>query len=81
MLLLHLNRYNKALSYYTKFEDKEGRATLYTNLGSVYESQGFISDAVVCYTQGINLCKELNKKDGLAALYNNLGVLYKNKVL
>jgi tetratricopeptide (TPR) repeat protein len=74
-----LGHYKKALGYYKDFENKEGMATLYTNIGSIYESQGLIKDAVWCYNKGVELCLEIDKKDGLGTLYNNLGVLYKKQ--
>lgn len=82
----HLSEPDKALQFYFKamkireeLNDTPGVATVYNNIGAVYQSQGSISKAIEYHFKGLKMQELLGDKEGLARAYHNLALIYKGQ--
>jgi tetratricopeptide (TPR) repeat protein len=79
---LRLGRDDMAMEYFPKAlkirmgqNDREGQASSYRNIGSVYQSERKFKEAEEHYIRSLQLYKQLDNIEGQASCYNNLGGL------
>ena len=58
---------------------KNELATIYNNIGRIYEDQGNIEKALEYYFSSLTIREENNEKFKVAQTYNNIAVVYKNQ--
>jgi len=70
--------YFESLELYDKAGSKEGKATIYSNLGVIFTNQGDYKEAEDYLKKALILKKQYDPKN-VAKNYINLGVLYENE--
>ncbi len=69
--------YRKALSVFQKYPRARGNiASIYNNMGSMFQSIGQKDSAIECFKASIKLAEELDIKSVAGHAYNNLGLVY-----
>ncbi|MES2762206.1 MAG: tetratricopeptide repeat protein [Bacteroidota bacterium] len=73
-----LDCYKKALNINLEINDKQGIASLYNNLGTIYEHQGDISLALEYYHSSLKILEEINFEEGISACLGNVANIYRD---
>jgi len=71
-----LDHFNKALTFYTKLEDKNQSSDILKRMGYVYEEQHDAENAVKHYLKALDIKEKIGDKKGMASVYNGIGTLY-----
>jgi len=74
-----LDHFNKALTFYTKLEDKNQSSDILKRMGYVYEVQHDAENAVKHYLKSLDIKEKIGDKKGMASVYNGIGTLYHNQ--
>ncbi|MFZ9503156.1 MAG: tetratricopeptide repeat protein [Cyclobacteriaceae bacterium] len=69
----------EALTLATEFEDANGMAASYNNLGVAYKNQGALDKALENYLTAESIYRKTGNRDGAAATHNNIGTIYSLK--
>lgn len=69
----------EALTLAMEFEDANGMAASYNNLGVAYKNQGALDKALENYLTAESIYRKTGDKDGTAATHNNIGTIYSLK--
>ena len=75
--LLRRKRINEYLL--EKVRDKQEKANILTELGTIFYYLGEINKALKYYEKALELHEELSRKEGMAVVLGNIGVIYKIK--
>jgi CHAT domain-containing protein/Tfp pilus assembly protein PilF len=70
--------FQQALVILRRIGDKEGEATVLSNMGGAYDSLGQYPDSLKYYEQSLIITKELGDKAGEGTTLNNVGRVYYN---
>ena len=65
-----------SLTIATETGNKDGKGTVYNNLGSAYKSLGEVRKAIEFYQLSLTIATETGNKGGKGTVYNNLGSAY-----
>lgn len=79
-----LQAWRLALDIYRNLDDQVGEAKTLANIGLIYDSQGYYSEALNHYRQGLELISKIRGKGDTSyetdliegALFNNIGTVY-----
>lgn len=69
----------EALTLAMEFEDANGMAASYNNLGVAYKNQGALDKALENYLTAESIYRKTGDRDGAAATHNNIGTIYSLK--
>jgi len=69
----------EALTLAMEFEDANGMAASYNNLGVAYKNQGALDKALENYLTAESIYRKTGNRDGAAATHNNIGTIYSLK--
>jgi len=72
-----------ALAHMKKAEsltsDKKDLMYIYNQIGLIYDSMGYLDDALLYYSRSLSLARDLGNKSMQASVLNNIGVIYERK--
>ena len=71
--------YQKSLALHEALGLKEGMASNYGNLGTLYSIRGDLDRAEEMHEKSLALNEALGRKEGMASQYGNLGILYRTR--
>lgn len=66
----------EALTLAMEFEDNNGMAAAYNNIGVAYKNHGAFEQALENYLTAESIYTKVGNKDGAAATHNNIGTIY-----
>jgi len=73
LALEHLKRAERLTS------DKEDLMYIYNQIGIIYDSVGYLDDALLYYSRSLSLARDLGNKSMQASVLNNIGLIYERK--
>lgn len=78
--------YEEAIHYYLRClklrinsGNQVGIASVYNNIGLVYQEQGAYSNALTFYLKSLKIEENLKNENGIASTLNNIGIIYKEE--
>ena len=69
--------HRKSLALNEELGRKEGRASVYGNLGLIFKARGDLDQAEAMHRKSLALNEDLGSKEGMASQFGNLGQVYK----
>ena len=81
-----VDNYEEALDYFSRClklritsGNQEGIASVFNNMGAVYQDKGEYSDALKYYLKSLKIEENLKNESGIASTLNNIGIIYKEE--
>jgi signal transduction histidine kinase/Tfp pilus assembly protein PilF len=68
-----------ALQLYSELNDLEGKASVLSNTGEIYEGQGNYARALEFYFRAFDIDQKLGDSSGAAVTINNIGIIYERQ--
>jgi tetratricopeptide (TPR) repeat protein len=59
--------------------DKKDLMNIYNQIGLIYDSMGYLDDALLYYSRSLSLARELGNKNMQATVLNNIALIYRYK--
>jgi len=72
-----IDYYNRSLVLAKKTGSKKSEATIYSNLGIIYNNLGMPGSALIYYKQSLKICEDIKDTSGIATSFNNMALVYK----
>jgi adenylate cyclase len=71
-----IDYYNRSLVLAKKTGSKKSEATIYSNLGIIYNNLGMPGSALNYYRDALKIREEIKDSSGIATAFNNIGLVY-----